>query len=156
MQKQYTMSLFEKVNEDIKAAMMARQQDKLDALRSVKAAFLLARSDKGANSVLTEDEEIKIVQKQVKQRKDAADIYKTQNRDDLYQKEIFEAEVISLYLPKAMSEEEILPVIQGIITAMGASGPQDMGKVMGQATKQLAGKAESKTIAELVKKLLAK
>jgi hypothetical protein len=148
------MSLFEKINEDIKAAMMAREKEKLEALRSVKAAFLLAKSEKGANYVLTEEEELKIVQKQVKQRKDSADIYKTQNREDLYQKEVFEAGVISHYLPKLMSEEEMIPVLQAIIDNVGAKGPADMGKVMGAATKQLAGKAEGGTIAAMVKKLL--
>ena len=149
------MSLFEKINEEIKIAMKAREQGKLEALRSVKAAFLIAKSDKGANSVLSEDEELKIVQKQVKQRKDAAEIYKTNNREDLYKKEIFEAEVISQYLPKTMSEEEIIPLLREIIASVGAAGPSDMGKVMGQATKQLAGKAESRVIADLVKKLLS-
>jgi uncharacterized protein len=148
------MSLFDKVNEDIKAAMMAREQGKLEAIRSVKAAFLTERSNKGANAVLTEEEELKIVQKLVKQRKDSADIYKTQNREDLYKKEVFEAEIISQYLPKMMSEEEIIPVINEAIAAVGAKGPQDMGKVMGTVNKKLAGKAEGRIVAELVKKLL--
>jgi len=148
------MSLFEKINEDIKAAMMAREQEKLEALRAVKAAFLLARSEKGAGYVLTAEEELKIVQKQVKQRKDSADIYKQQNREDLYKKEVFEAEVISQYLPKMLSEEELVPVLKGIIESVGAKGPADMGKVMGVANKQLAGKAEGGTIAAMVKKLL--
>lgn len=148
------MSLFEKINEDIKAAMMARESEKLEALRSVKAAFLVARSEKGAGYVLTAEEELKIVQKQVKQRKDSADIFKQQNREDLYKKEVFEAEVISHYLPKMLSEEELLPVLKGIVESVGAKGPADMGKVMGAANKQLAGKAEGGTIAAVVKKLL--
>ena len=149
------MSLFDKINEDIKAAMMARQQEKLEALRSVKAAFLLERSNKGANSVLTDEEELKIVQKLVKQRRDTAEIYKNSKRDDLANKELMEADVIAQYLPKAMSEEEIIPILKEIIAEVGAKGPSDMGKVMGQATKKLAGKAEGRVISELVKKLLA-
>lgn len=148
------MSLFEKINEDIKAAMMARESEKLEALRSVKAAFLVARSEKGAGYVLTAEEELKIVQKQVKQRKDSADIFKQQNREDLYKKEVFEAEVISHYLPKMLSEEELLPVLKSIVESVGAKGPADMGKVMGAANKQLAGKAEGGTIAAVVKKIL--
>jgi len=149
------MSLFDKINEEIKVAMKAREQEKLEALRSVKAAFLIAKSDKGANSVLSEEEEIKIVQKLVKQRKDSADIYKVNNREDLYKKEVFEAEIISQYLPKTMTEEEIIPILKEIIASVGAAGPSDMGKVMGQATKQFAGKAEGRLIADLVKKLLS-
>ncbi len=148
------MSLFDKINEDLKAAMKAQEKDKLEAIRAIKTAFLIAKADKGANSVLTEDEELKIIQKLVKQRKESADIYKTQNRDDLYQKEIDEAEVISAYLPKQLGEEELVKILKEIIAKVGASAPQDMGKVMGVASKELAGKADGKMIATKVRELL--
>ena len=148
------MSLFDKINEDLKAAMKAQEKDKLEAIRAIKTAFLLAKSDKGATAVLTEDEELKIMQKLVKQRKESADIYKSQNRDDLYQKEMLEAEVISAYLPKQLGEEELAKILKEIIAKVGASSPQDMGKVMGIATKELAGKADGKVIAGKVRELL--
>jgi len=148
------MSLFEKINEDLKKAMKAREMEKLEAIRAVKTAFLLAKSDKGATAVLTEDEELKIIQKLVKQRNEAAEIYKTQNRNDLYEKEILEADVISGYLPRQLSDEELTRALSEIIKSAGASGIKDMGKVMGIATKELAGKAEGKAIAAKVKDLL--
>ncbi|MFO7656222.1 MAG: GatB/YqeY domain-containing protein [Bacteroidales bacterium] len=148
------MSLFDKVNDDLIASMKAQEKDKLEAIRAVKTAFLIAKSDKGAASVLTEDEELKIIQKLVKQRKESADIYKSQNRDDLYKKEIFEAEVISVYLPKQMNEEELVKVLKEIISRTGAKTPQEMGKVMGIASKELAGKADGKMIATKVKEML--
>lgn len=148
------MSLFEKINEDLKMAMKAREKEKLEAIRAVKSAFLLAKSDKGATAVLTEDEELKIIQKLVKQRNESAEIYKSQNRKDLYDREILEAQVISGYLPKQLSEEEVTKVLLNIIQSVGASGIRDMGKVMGVATKELAGKAEGKMIAAKVKELL--
>ena len=148
------MSLFEKINEDLKKAMKAREKEKLEAIRAVKTAFLLAKSDKGATAVLTEDEELKIIQKLVKQRNESAEIYKSQNRNDLYEKEILEAQVISGYLPKQLNEEELTKVLLNIIQSVGASGIRDMGKVMGVATKELAGKAEGKMIAAKVKELL--
>ena len=150
------MSLFEKINEDLKKAMKAREKEKLEALRAVKTAFLLAKSDKGATAVLTEDEELKIIQKLVKQRNESAEIYRSQNRNDLYEKEIFEAQVISGYLPRQLSEEELSEALLRIIQSTGASGMQDMGKVMSMATKELAGKAEGKMIAAKVKELLDK
>ena len=148
------MSLFEKINEDLKMAMKAREKEKLEAIRAVKTAFLFAKSDKGATAVLTEDEELKIIQKLVKQRNESAEIYKSQNRKDLYDREILEAEVISGYLPKQLSVEELTKVLLNIIQSVGASGIRDMGKVMGVATKELAGKAEGKMIAAKVKELL--
>ena len=148
------MSLFDKINEDLKKAMKAREKEKLEAIRAVKTAFLLAKSDKGATAVLTEDEELKIIQKLVKQRNESAEIYKSQNRNDLYEKEILEAQVISGYLPKQLNEEELTKVLLNIIQSVGASGIRDMGKVMGVATKELAGKAEGKMIAAKVKELL--
>ena len=148
------MSYSEKINEDLKLAMLAREKDKLEALRAVKTAFILARSEKGAGSVLTEAEEIRILQKLVKQRKEAADIYQAQNRKDLYEKEVLEASVIETYLPAQMSKEELKTVIASIIQEAGASGIRDMGKVMGIATKELAGKADGKMISEIVRSLL--
>ncbi|PKP20691.1 MAG: glutamyl-tRNA amidotransferase [Bacteroidetes bacterium HGW-Bacteroidetes-21] len=148
------MVLFEKINQDIKTAMMAREKDKLEALRAVKSAFLIAKTEKGATAELSDEDEIKIIIKLVKQRKDSAEIYRTQNREDLYTKEEFEADIISQYLPKQMSEDEIIPVLKNIIETLGVKTPAEMGKVMGMASKQLAGKADNKVISDLVKRLL--
>lgn len=148
------MSLFDKISEDLKKAMKEREKEKLEAIRAVKTAFLLAKSDKGATAVLTEDEELKIIQKLVKQRNESAEIYKSQNRNDLYEREILEAQVISGYLPKQLNEEELTKALQSIIQSVGASGIRDMGKVMGVATKELAGKADGRMIAAKVKELL--
>ncbi len=149
------MSLFDKINADIKTAMLAREKEKLEPLRAVKAAFLMAKTEKGASEELSEDAEIKIIQRLVKQRKDSAEIYKTNNREELYAKEVFEAELISKYLPAQLSESEIEVEVRSIITKVGATGPQDMGKVMGMASKQMAGKAEGKMISTVVKTVLA-
>ncbi len=148
------MSYSDIINEDIKKAMLAREKDKLEAIRAIKAAFIVARADKGANSVLEEAEEVKIIQKLVKQRKDSATIYVEQNRPELAEKEIMEADVIGKYLPAQMSEQEIASVVKKIIAESGASGMKDMGKVMGLATKELSGKADGKVISMLVKQLL--
>jgi uncharacterized protein len=148
------MSLFDQINEDIKKAMLNKEpKDKLEALRAVKAAFLLAKTEK-ANAELTEDIELKILNKLVKQRRESADIYKQQNRPDLYEKEVAEAKVIEAYLPAPMSIEEIEKVVKSVIAKVGANSPADMGKVMGAANKELAGKAEGRIISEIVKKLL--
>lgn len=149
------MSYSDLVNEDIKKAMLAREKEKLEAIRAIKAAFIVARADKGANSVLDEAEELKIIAKLVKQRKDSAAIYIEQKRPELAEKEIMEAEVIEKYLPAQLSEQEIEAVVKKVIAASGASGMKDMGKVMGLATKELSGKADGKVISNLVKKLLA-
>lgn len=149
------MSLFETINNDIKASMLAKEKEKLEALRAVKAAFLLAKSEKGAADELSPETEIKIVQKLVKQRKESAEVYKTNNRMDLYEKEVFEASVIEKYLPQQLSEDEIVAQLKTIVAQIGAKGPQDMGKVMGMATKHFAGKAEGKVVAEKVKQVLA-
>jgi uncharacterized protein len=149
------MSLYEKIEGDIKAAMLAKEKEKLEALRAVKAAFLVAKTEKGASDVLSEDTELKIIQKLVKQRKESAEIYKTNGREELYTKEMNEALVIEHYLPKQLSEAEIEAEVKKIITAVGAKGPQDMGKVMGVASKQLGGKADGKTISLKVKDILA-
>jgi uncharacterized protein YqeY len=148
------MSLTEKISSDLITAMKAKDKVVLEAIRAAKTAFTLARSDKGADSVLTPEEELKIIQKLVKQRRESAEIYKTQNRPDLYEKEVVEADVLEKYLPAKMSEEELINIIKGIIARMGATSPADMGKVMGVATKELAGKADGKEISAKVKQLL--
>jgi uncharacterized protein YqeY len=149
------MSLFDKINEDIKTTMLAKEKEKLEALRAIKAAFLLAKTEKGAAAELTADAELKIIQKLVKQRKESAEIYNQQNRKDLADKELLEASVIEAYLPKQMSADEIKAVLKPIIERVGAKTPADMGKVMGIASKELAGKADGRMISEIVKSLLA-
>lgn len=148
------MSLIQQIDQDIKLAMLAKQADRLQALRAVKAALLLAKTEKGAAEELTHEAEIKVLQKLVKQRKESADIYKTQNRDDLYQIEIAEMQVIEPYLPQQMTRFEIEGFIQELIERIGATSIQDMGRVMGMANKELAGQADGKTISEVVKQLL--
>lgn len=147
------MSLLEKISADIMAAMKAREMEKLEALRGIKSALLLANTAEGSKEITPEDE-LKILQKLVKQRKESAEIYKTQNRQDLYEVEINQATVIEAYLPAQMSEEEIKKIIQDIIAQTGASSIRDMGKVMGMATKQLAGKADNSLVSRLVKEML--
>ena len=149
------MSLFDTVSEDIKKAMLAKEKEKLEALRSVKAAFLLARTEAGAGGELTLEAELKIVQKLVKQRRESAEIYQQQNRHDLADKELLEASVIEQYLPAQMSEQELEAALKTIIERVGAKAPSDMGKVMGIATKELSGKADGKAISTKVKQLLA-
>ena len=147
------MALEEKINADIKSAMLAKEASKLEALRAVKAAILLLKtSPEGLN----DDTEIKALQKMVKQRKETADLYITQNRQDLADVELAQANVIEAYLPKQMSEGEIRAEVASIITSVGATSPADMGKVMGAASKQLAGKADGKLISGIVKELLSK
>jgi uncharacterized protein YqeY len=147
------MSLFDKISEDLKAAMLAKQKDRLESLRAIKAAFLLAKTESGSHDLLP-DQELKIIQKLVKQRRESADIYKSQNRTDLYQKEVDEAEIIEEYLPKQLTEAELIPILKAIIQQLGASTSKDMGKVMGAASKELAGKADSRMVASKVKELL--
>ena len=147
------MGLFETINTDIKKAMLAKEKEKLEALRAVKAAFMVAKTEKG-NSELTEDKEITIVQKLVKQRLDTAEVYKQNNRPELAEKEEKEAAIISVYLPKQLSEEEITAEVKAIIEQTGASSMKDMGKVMGMASKKLAGKADGKIISGIVKQIL--
>ncbi len=149
------MSIFEQINEDIKKAMMAKEKEKLEALRMVKAAFLLAKTEKGASEELSDDVAIKTMQKIVKQRKETAEIYNSQSRKDLADKELFEASIIEAYLPKQMSADELTSIIKSIVEKVGAKGPSDMGKVMGIASKELAGKADGKLISEVVKATLA-
>jgi uncharacterized protein YqeY len=149
------MSLINHVDQDIKKAMLAKDPDKLRGLRAIKAALLLARTEKGAAEDLTEDAEVKVLQKLIKQRKESAEIYKSQNREDLYTIELQEMQVIEPYLPTQMSREEIETSIKQIISSVGATSVKDMGKVMGAANKELAGKADGRTISEVVKTLLA-
>jgi uncharacterized protein len=148
------MSLTEKISSDLINAMKAKDKVALEAIRAAKTAFVLARSEKGTDAVLTSEDELKIIQKLVKQRRESAAIYKEQNRPDLYEKEVTEADVLEKYLPARMSEEELLNIIKAIIARVGATSPADMGKVMGAATKELAGKADGKEISEKVRQLL--
>ena len=148
------MSLETNINQDIKAAMLAKDQNKLAGLRAIKAAILLAKTEKGKSEEISEQDEIKVLQKLAKQRKESADIYKNQNREDLYEIEMNELSVIEAYLPKQLGAEEIQNIIQEIIQQTGASGMKDMGKVMGLANQQLAGQADGKTVSQIVKQLL--
>jgi uncharacterized protein len=148
------MSLTEKISADLITAMKAKEKLALEAIRAAKTAFTLARAEKGADSVLTPEEELKIIQKLVKQRRESAIIYKEQNRTDLYEKEVGEADVLEKYLPAKMSDEELIAIIKGIIEKTGAKSAADMGKVMGLATKELAGKADGKEISAKVKQIL--
>ena len=148
------MSLFEIISEDIKKAMLAREKEKLEALRAVKAAFLLARTEKGASGELTSEAELKIVQKLAKQRRESAEIYRQNSRQDLADKELLEASVIEQYLPAQMSEHELEAALKNIIERVGAKAPSDMGKVMGVATKELSGKTDGKAISTKVKQML--
>lgn len=148
------MVLTEKISADLIKAMKARNLIELEALRAAKTAFVLARSEKGADSQLTDEEELKIIQKLVKQRKESATIYREQNRADLYEKEEAEADVLGNYLPAKMDSEELKAVLTGIVDRLGSKSPGDLGKVMGVATKELAGKADGKEIMVIVKDIL--
>lgn len=148
------MSLKQQIDQDIKAAMLAKKKEELTALRGIKSAILLAETEKGASDELASDVEIKLLTKAAKQRKESAQLYQEQGRQDLADKEFFEYEVIARYLPKQLSDEELKGELEKIIAQLGASRPQDMGKVMGVATKQLAGKADGKKISEMVKSIL--
>jgi uncharacterized protein YqeY len=149
------MSLIVKIDQDIKQAMLAKQADKLRALRSVKAALLLAKTEKGASEDMSEEAEIKILQRLVKQRRESADIYQAQGRPDLFEIEKEELDVIEAYLPQQMGRPEVEVYLKDLISRVGATSVKDMGKVMGAANKELAGKADGKTISEVVKQLLA-
>lgn len=149
------MALENNINQDIKSAMLAKESLKLEALRAVKAAILLAKTEKGGSNELTEDAEIKLLQKLVKQRKETAEIYQQNQRPELAEKELAEAAVIEVYLPKQMSEEEVRKAVAEMIAQTGASGIKDMGKVMGMASKNLAGKVAGNILSGIVKELLA-
>ncbi len=147
------MSIFNQINDDIKQAMRAKEKEKLEALRAVKSAFLLAKTETGTDEI-PEEKEIQIVQKLVKQRRDSAEIYKEQNRMDLYEPEKFQADIIAKYLPEQLSEDELKVILAEIVKEQNASGMKDMGKVMGIANAKLAGKADGKTISTIVRGLL--
>jgi uncharacterized protein YqeY len=148
------MTLAERISSDLMIAMKAKEKVALEAIRAAKTAFILAKSEKGANYVLTGEEELKIIQKLVKQRRESAAIYKENNRQDLYEKEVAEADVLEKYLPAKMSDEELLNAVKGVIERVGAKSPADIGKVMGVAMKELAGQADGKEISAKVKQLL--
>lgn len=150
------MNLEQKIMAELKTAMLAKDEKTMRSLRAIKAAIILAKTSEGAGGEIKEEDEIKLLQKLVKQRKDSLEIYQQQNRADLAQKEQEEIEVIEKFLPKQLSAEELKAVVAEIIAQTGASSPADMGKVMGVATKQLAGKADGKAISAAVKELLAK
>ncbi|MGN6540672.1 MAG: GatB/YqeY domain-containing protein [Ginsengibacter sp.] len=150
------MSLEQKVMAELKTAMLAKDEKSLRSLRAIKSAIILAKTAEGAGGEIKEDDEIKMLQKLVKQRKDSLEIYEKQNREDLAEKEREEISVIEKFLPKQLDETELRTIIQKIIDETGASSPADMGKVMGAANKQLAGKAEGKAIAGIVKEILNK
>ena len=147
------MSLEAQIQQDIKAAMLAKEKTKLESLRAIKAAILLAKTADGSDSI-ADEAIVKIIQKLVKQRKETAVIYKEQGREELAEAELTEASFMEVFLPKQLTEAEVEAELKVIITELGASGPQDMGKVMGTATKKLAGIAEGRVISALVKKLL--
>ena len=149
------MSLEITINNEIKAAMLAKEKVRLESLRAIKAAILLAKTAEGASGEeLTDADVVKIIQKLVKQRKESADIYTQQNRPELAETEIAEAQAMEIFLPKQMSESELEAELKKIIVSVGATAPSDMGKVMGVATKALAGKADGKAISAMVKNLL--
>lgn len=149
------MNLFDKVSGDIKTAMLARDKVRLEALRGIKKEFLEAKTAKGGDGELSGDAALKILAKMVKQRKESASIYTEQNREDLAGEELAQAAIIEEYLPKQLSEEELTAALKEIIARVGATSAKEMGKVMGTATKELAGKAEGKAISAKVRELLA-
>ncbi|MBO9566635.1 MAG: GatB/YqeY domain-containing protein [Niastella sp.] len=150
------MALEQQITGELKTAMLAKDEKALRSLRAIKAAILLAKTSEGAGGELKEEDEIKLLQKLVKQRKDSLEIFQQQNRADLAQKEQEEIEVIEKFLPKQLNPEELKALLVKIVAEVGATSPADMGKVMGAATKQLAGKADGKAISAAVKELLAK
>ena len=150
------MSLEQKIMPELKAAMLAKDEKSMRSLRAIKAAIIVAKTAEGASGELKEEDEIKLLQKLVKQRKDSLDIFTQQNRPDLAMKEQEEIEVIEKFLPQQLSQDELKAEISKIITQAGATSPAEMGKVMGLASKQLAGRADGKTISSVVKELLSK
>jgi uncharacterized protein YqeY len=150
------MNLEQKVMSGIKTAMLAKDEKSLRSMRAIKAAIILAKTSEGAGGELKPEEEIKLLQKLVKQRKDSLDIYEKQNREDLAKKEREEIEVIEQFLPKQMSEAELRQKLAALVTELGVTSPAEMGKVMAAATKQLAGQADGKTISAIVREILSK
>ena len=149
------MELEKLINEDIKATMIARDAKKLEALRAIKAALLLEKTKEGTTGEIPETIELKLLQKLVKQRRESAEIYKNANREDLAEKELYEASIIENYLPQQLPAEKVKEIIQKIITGTGASSMKDMGKVMGLASRELSGQADNKLISGIVKELLS-
>ena len=149
------MALEQNIMAELKAAMLAKNEAALRGLRAIKSAILLAKTADGKQGEITEEDEIKLLQKLAKQRKDSLEVFVAQQREDLAQKEREELEVIEKFLPKQLSELELKDALTSIVAELGASGPGDMGKVMGAATKQLAGKADGKMISALVKEILS-
>lgn len=150
------MNLFDQISEDIKKAMLAKDKVALDALRGIKKEFLEAKTAKGGDGELHDDKALQILQKMVKQRKESAQMYIDANRPELADDELAQCKIIERYLPAMLSEDELRTALEQIIAQVGAAGPQDMGKVMGIATKQLAGRAEGKAISTMVRTLLSK
>lgn len=149
------MALKTQIDQDIKKAMLAKNKEELEALRAIKSMILLAETEKGGSGEISAEVENKLLMKAAKQRKESAEIFQKEGRSDLAQRENFQLEIINRYLPKQLTEAEVTEELKKIIAEVGAKGPQDMGKVMGVATKQLAGKADGKMISEIVKKILA-
>lgn len=149
------MALKQQIDGDIRQAMLSKNKEELEALRSIKSLILLAETEKGGSEELSAESEKKLLMKAAKQRKESADIFAQQDRKDLADRELLQLQVINRYLPKQLSEEALRAALEAIVREVGASGPQDMGKVMGVATKKLAGQADGKLISELVKKMLA-
>ena len=149
------MSLKETIAGDIKKAMIAKEKDALRALRAIKSAILIAETDKGATGELSEEQEVALLMKAAKQRKDSAEIYEQQNRADLVEPELVELKVIESYLPQQMSDEDLESKLKEIIAQVGAAGPSDMGKVMGKASQAFKGQADGKRISSAVKSLLS-
>ena len=149
------MELEKLINDDIKQAMLAKDKAKLEALRAIKAALLLEKTGKDVSSgEIPAEVELKMLQKLVKQRRESAEVYLAQNRPDLAEPEIFQASIIEKYLPEQLSEDELRGIVQRIITKTGAQSIKDMGKVMGMATRELAGKADNKAVADIIKQIL--
>lgn len=149
------MNIFDQISEDIKAAMLARDKERLEALRNIKKVLIEAKTAKGGNEELPDDVAIKAIMKLAKQGRDSAEIYKQQNRPDLYEPEMAQVKIYDLYLPKQMSDEELTTAIKAIIAQTGATSIKEMGKVIGLASKELSGKVDGKLISEKVKALLS-
>ena len=149
------MTIFEQVSEGIIAAMKSREKEKLEALRNLKKVMIEARSTKGAGTELTDDESLKIIQKLVKQGRDSADIYRSQNRTDLYEEEMSQVKVLETFLPEQLTGEQLAEIIAAVIKDAGATSIKEMGRIIGLASKQLAGKADGKEIAAIVRELLS-
>lgn len=149
------MSLEEKINADLKAAMMAKDQAAMDSLRAIKSAILLVKTEKGGSGEINEEREVQLLTKMIKQRQESIDIFEKQNRADLADREKAQLEVIKRYLPEQMGEEQVREIVKAAIAATGASSQKDMGKVMGAIKEKVAGKADGKMVAEVVKSLLS-